>query len=203
MWQMGEHRLYVGNDRKISNTDSVHLMSDFVGVNLEEEVEFPTAFRGSCSFFCKSEQLPTLYSFYSDRKVDLVGIRIFPEDQDDPSGYIEDLQFLFCATRFGINSRNVEPVANRSRLLTGSIFAQGIFDGRGDIWENQILLMSEEGDVILDPFAGMGGCLIACIRAGRISYNIEPDPYNADVILSRYEAATGAKAVRVSSFIRG
>lgn len=54
---------------------------------------------------------------------------------------------------------------------------------------------SQTGDVILDPFGGSGSTLIACEQLGRRCRMMEIDPHYCDVIIRRWEAFTGKKAV--------
>ena len=54
---------------------------------------------------------------------------------------------------------------------------------------------TNKGDIVLDLFAGSGTALIACEQDGRISYSMELDPKYCDVIIKRWEALTGKKAV--------
>lgn len=54
---------------------------------------------------------------------------------------------------------------------------------------------SETGDEILDPFGGSGSTLIACEQLGRRCRMMEIDPHYCDVIIDRWEAFTGKKAV--------
>jgi DNA modification methylase len=54
---------------------------------------------------------------------------------------------------------------------------------------------SNRGDIILDPTAGSGSVLIAAVRTGRIARLIEIDPLYCDVIVRRWQDATGQKAV--------
>jgi hypothetical protein len=51
------------------------------------------------------------------------------------------------------------------------------------------------GDVVIDPFGGSGTTLIACERTGRQCRMVEIEPRYCDVILRRWEAETGRKAV--------
>lgn len=51
------------------------------------------------------------------------------------------------------------------------------------------------GDVVLDPFAGSGTTLIAAEQNGRTALLMELDPRYADVIVNRWEALTGQRAV--------
>jgi DNA modification methylase len=61
--------------------------------------------------------------------------------------------------------------------------------------EDALLDLSNRGDIVLDPFLGSGSTLIAADRAGRVCRGVELDPLYVDVIIRRYEAATGEAAV--------
>lgn len=56
---------------------------------------------------------------------------------------------------------------------------------------------SKEGDVVLDLFGGSGTTLMACEAMGRTCYMMEYDPHFADIIIDRWEAETGHKAVLI------
>ena len=60
-----------------------------------------------------------------------------------------------------------------------------------------ILLMSNENDIVVDPFLGSGSTLIACEKTDRICYGMEIDPHYCDVIIKRWEDYTGEKAVKL------
>ncbi len=55
---------------------------------------------------------------------------------------------------------------------------------------------SRSGEVVLDPFGGSGSTLIACEQLGRSARLLELDPRYCDVIVRRWEEATGGTAVR-------
>jgi DNA modification methylase len=55
---------------------------------------------------------------------------------------------------------------------------------------------SRKADLIFDPFAGSGSTLIACQKNGRTAYCAELDPRFCDVIVRRWEEATGKTAKR-------
>lgn len=61
--------------------------------------------------------------------------------------------------------------------------------------ENAILNSTAEGDIVLDGFGGSGTTLIACEQLGRTCYMMEIDPKYVQVIIDRWEAMTGEKAV--------
>src|SRR3990167_803179 len=56
---------------------------------------------------------------------------------------------------------------------------------------------SKPGDIVLDCFAGGGSALMAAEELGRTAYLMELDPKYADVIVARWEAATGQKARKI------
>ncbi len=60
--------------------------------------------------------------------------------------------------------------------------------------EDALLDLTNRGDIVLDPFLGSGSTLIAAENTGRICRGVELDPLYIDVIVRRYEAATGGKA---------
>ncbi|MCC6428617.1 MAG: ParB N-terminal domain-containing protein [Phycisphaerales bacterium] len=58
---------------------------------------------------------------------------------------------------------------------------------------------SKPGENVLDLFGGSGSTLMACEQAGRRGFLMELDPLYCDVIVQRWEAFTGKKAVRQAS----
>ena len=58
---------------------------------------------------------------------------------------------------------------------------------------------SKPGESVLDLFGGSGSTLIACEKVGRRAFLMELDPVYCDVIVARWEQATGRKAVRDGS----
>ena len=61
-----------------------------------------------------------------------------------------------------------------------------------------ILDVTHRGEVVLDPFGGSGTTLIAAQKVGRIARLIELDPIYCDVIVRRWQAFTGQKAIRAA-----
>lgn len=60
-----------------------------------------------------------------------------------------------------------------------------------------LTIHSRDGAAVLDPFCGTGTTLIAAERLKRRCYAIEISPHYCDIILARWEQATGQKAVRL------
>lgn len=53
------------------------------------------------------------------------------------------------------------------------------------------------GDIVLDLFGGSGSTLVACEQLGRRCFMMEYEPKYVDVIIDRWEAFTGEKAVKL------
>ena len=65
--------------------------------------------------------------------------------------------------------------------------------------EDALLDLTNRGDIVIDPFLGSGSTLIAADKTGRVCRGVELDPLYVDVIVRRYEAATGEPAVLVET----
>jgi len=58
---------------------------------------------------------------------------------------------------------------------------------------------SRKGDVVFDGFAGAGSTLIACEQLERKAYLIEIEPCYVDVIIARWQNATGKTAILLTT----
>ncbi len=65
--------------------------------------------------------------------------------------------------------------------------------------EDALLDVTNRGEIVLDPFLGSGSTLVAADRTGRVCRGVELDPLYVDVIVRRYQAATGNAAVLVET----
>lgn len=57
---------------------------------------------------------------------------------------------------------------------------------------------SRENEIVLDVFGGSGSTLIACEQLNRKCYMLELEPKWVDVIIQRWEAFTGSKAIKIN-----
>ena len=62
-----------------------------------------------------------------------------------------------------------------------------------------ILDSTSRGQIVLDPFLGVGSTLIAAEQVGRICYGIELNPIYCDVAIRRWQAFTGQTAIHGES----
>jgi DNA modification methylase len=65
--------------------------------------------------------------------------------------------------------------------------------------EDALLDLSDRGDIVIDPFLGSGSTLMAAHKTGRACRGVELDPLYVDVIVRRFEAATGIAATLVET----
>ncbi len=61
--------------------------------------------------------------------------------------------------------------------------------------EDALIDLTNRGEIALDPFLGSGSTLMAAENTGRVCCGVELDPTYVDVIIRRYEAATGKSAI--------
>lgn len=63
-----------------------------------------------------------------------------------------------------------------------------------ELFERPLLNHTQAGEIVYDPFAGSGTCLIAAEKTGRRCLAIEVDPAWCDVIRDRYQQYVNARA---------
>lgn len=66
-----------------------------------------------------------------------------------------------------------------------------------ELLHRPLLNSSKPGFLVLDPFGGSGSTLMTCEILGRSCLTLEIDPRFCDVIVQRWEEATGQTAVRI------
>jgi DNA modification methylase len=65
--------------------------------------------------------------------------------------------------------------------------------------EDALLDLTNRGEIVIDPFLGSGTTLIAADRTKRVCRGVELDPLYVDVIIRRYNAATGNPAILIET----
>ena len=68
-----------------------------------------------------------------------------------------------------------------------------------ELIKKQIKNSSKEGDSVLDLFGGSGTTLLACEELNRKCFMMEYDPKYADVIIERWEQASGKVAQKINN----
>ena len=67
-----------------------------------------------------------------------------------------------------------------------------------DVYEKPLKRCSKVHDICLELFGGSGSALLACEQMKRRAYVMEKDPVFVDVIINRFEEATGLKAKKLN-----
>jgi hypothetical protein len=65
--------------------------------------------------------------------------------------------------------------------------------------EDALLDLTNRCNIVIDPFLGSGSTLSAADKTGRARRGVELEPHYVDVILRRYEAATGNPAFLIET----
>jgi DNA modification methylase len=65
--------------------------------------------------------------------------------------------------------------------------------------QDALIDLTNRGEIVLDPFLGSGSTLIAAENTGRVCCGVELDPLYVDVIIRRYELATGTAVTLVDT----
>jgi hypothetical protein len=65
--------------------------------------------------------------------------------------------------------------------------------------EDALLDLTDRGGIVIDPFLGSSSTFIAAEKTGRVRRDVELDPLYVDVVVRRYQAATGNSAVLAES----
>jgi DNA modification methylase len=66
------------------------------------------------------------------------------------------------------------------------------------LFDYQVKCNTKPGEIVLDLFGGSGTAIMACEQNNRVAYVMELDQKYADVIVARWEAFTGGKAVLIN-----
>ncbi|MEN9921641.1 MAG: hypothetical protein RLZZ517_619 [Candidatus Parcubacteria bacterium] len=61
-----------------------------------------------------------------------------------------------------------------------------------------IKVLTKRDDIVLEPFGGSGSTLVSCIKIGRKCRIMEKSPVYTEVIIKRWEKATGKKAKKIN-----
>ncbi len=69
--------------------------------------------------------------------------------------------------------------------------------------ERAVLASSDEGDVVWDPFGGLGTTAVACLRTDRRCCTAEIVPSYFDLAVARLEAESGERSLRQRGLVAG
>jgi len=215
LWQLGEHRLYIGDAteeesiQKVLQGKKVEMVLtdppyDFDLEKLYTNFELIRKVADKAFYFCDDKMGVLLaYKYYN------YFVRFFVYYYE-PGLLITNTRpilkhdliasFFFKGER-GLRNHHKAfgtvlpaPVKRRNKEAK----QLGIKEAKSP--ETCVLLIehyTDRGDIILDCFAGSGTTAIACELTGRKARLIELDPVRGEVILARWESFTGGKAEKI------
>lgn len=145
--------------------------------------------------FCNKELLPDYLVWARDSKISF-NVLVWKKPNAIPIGdsHRPDIEYLLLFRRSAIWNNGIAGV-NYSRLIEHAR-ETGLHPTMKPVamLENEILISSNKGSLVLDLFGGSGSTLIACEKTGREARLMELDPKYCDVIVTRWENYTGKKA---------
>ena len=113
----------------------------------------------------------------------------------------KDLELYFLGRndrRAYFNKRNQKGITNYWRIGTNKTQLKGnLACFPVALPKKGIELMTDRGEIVLDPFVGSGTTIIASEITGRKGYGIELDEKLCDVIIARWKKLTGQKAKKL------
>ena len=219
LYILGDHRLLCGNS---TNVDEVERLLDGIQPQmLFTDIPYNAAFNGRSGDFdvIKNDNLSTHdFEQFVDGFASVLHTLNIPETYQccDWRLYPKLYRTFGCKALI-VWAKNVFGMGRGYRHQHELIVYNGSFDSttESDLWQiakepskyvhptqkpvelptRAILNSSRAGDAVLDLFGGSGSTLIACEKSKRACYMMELDPKYCDVIVARWERATGKKAV--------
>ena len=204
----GKHREFVGGTSGMSDAEVAALFDDFnkamaphlaPGAAIYEVIDF--------------RSLHSLLNAGSRYFGKLINFAVWAKDRPGQGSFLRSQTelILIWKTKGGKLRNNVELGRHgRSRSNLWS-YPSGLTSSKGsdegNMLENHptpkpvrlvadaLLDTTRRGDVVVDPFLGSGTTLIAAEKIGRACYGLELDPLYVDLIVRRWQAWSGEKAI--------
>ncbi len=137
-------------------------------------------------------------------------IFVFGKKKKDLNRTVENISAGYLANHNGNRQRDGSIKKQRDRIVGShsqlkTVYSCSAQKARDDInhparfpvsfAEGYVSAMTNESEIVYDPFGGSGSTLIACEKTNRKCFMMEIDPHYCDVIVARWEKYTNKKAV--------
>jgi len=146
--------------------------------------------------FCNKQLLPDYLTWARDSGYSF-NVLVWKKPNAIPIGdsHRPDIEYLLLFRKNAIWNNGLSATVNYSRLIENQR-ETGLHPTMKPvaIITNQLLISSNKGSIVADPFLGSGSTLIACEKTNRKCYGMEIDPHYCDIIVKRWEDFTGKKA---------
>src|SRR3990167_2468962 len=120
----------------------------------------------------------------------------------DEDSISKDLELYFLGRndrRAYFNKKNQKGITNYWRIGTNKTqIKENLACFPVALPKKGIEMMTNRGEIVLDPFGGSGSTLIACEQLNRKCYMCEIDPIYCQIIINRWEKFSGEKAVKLN-----
>ena len=120
----------------------------------------------------------------------------------DEDSISKDLELYFLGRndrRAYFNKKNQKGITNYWRIGTNKTqIKENLTCFPVALPKKGIEIMTNRGEIVLDPFGGSGSTLIACEQLNRKCYMCEIDPIYCQIIINRWEKFSGEKAVKLN-----
>ena len=194
---------YNVNYKQTRGSKTLKIVNDNLGAEFEQFlyaacVQILSVTKGAIYLFMSSSELHTLYKAFTEAGGHWSTFLIWAKDRftigrSDYQRAYEPFVYGWKegGTHFWCGARNEgdvwfvpKPKANRLHPTMKPVA----------LIERAIRNSCRRGDLVLDPFCGSGGTLIACEKSGRRAAVVELEPKYVDVIIRRWEAYTRQEA---------
>lgn len=209
LWLLDSHRLLVGDATKKEDVEKLiqgeRIDMVFTDPPFDLEIEkvikaydIISLFNPKISFWMGSDKQIILLCNHDFKNL----TRIFIHDWKSPT-LISNTQPMAQSSLIAkFKNRNINNLFDGFSTILSipttktssehKIFSQG---KRVELPFQFIIHYSDRGDNVLDVFGGYGSTLIACEKTQRRCFMLELEPQWVDLIIARWEAYTGQKAV--------
>jgi DNA modification methylase len=149
----------------------------------------------NATIFCNKDLVPDYLSWARECGYSF-NILIWKKPSAIPLGgtYIPDVEYCLVFRKSGKFNTRIEGVSYSKVLVHGRETGLHPTMKPVGMLENQIKIVSDQGDILADLFGGSGSTLIACEKTARDCRMMELDPKYCDVIITRWQDFTGLAA---------
>lgn len=191
----GGSKSAIGKSLKKQSADIEHMCNFEVEPFLQVLPAVHERGKMNATVFCNKDLVPDYLSWARECGYSF-NILVWKKPSAIPLGvsYIPDVEYCLVFRKSGIFNTKVAGVSY-SKVLSHNR-ETGLHPTMKPVamLENQVLIVSNKGGIVLDLFGGSGSTLIACEKTNRQARLMELDPKYCDVIIKRYIDFTGQKA---------
>ena len=190
----------IGKSLKKQSADIEHMCNFEVEPFLQVLPAVHERGKMNATVFCNKDLVPDYLSWARECGYSF-NILVWKKPSAIPLGgsYIPDVEYCLVFRKSGIFNTKVAGVSY-SKVLSHNR-ETGLHPTMKPVamLENQVLIVSNKGGIVLDLFGGSGSTLIACEKTSRQARLMELDPKYVDVIIKRWQDFTGKIATHAET----